>query len=54
MSLFLYNKAICPNCNHIFDINPWQKIVHIVRIGNRKLLKCPHCNRRGMCKMLRS
>ncbi len=50
MSLFLYDKVVCPNCNKFFQIQWYHKIMHIIRIGNKKLLKCPHCKKIGMCK----
>ena len=50
MSLFLYDKVICPNCYKSFTLKWHQKIMHIVRIGNKKLLICPYCKKLGMCE----
>ncbi len=50
MSLFLYDKVVCPNCNKVLQIQWYYKIMHIVRIGNKKLFKCPDCKKFGMCK----
>jgi len=47
--MFLYDKVICPNCNKTFPLKWYQKMVHIVRIGKSKLLKCPYCGKFGMC-----
>ena len=54
MGIFRYDKVVCPKCNEMFKLQSYQKVVHIIRIGSKKLMKCPQCKKWGMCKGLRT
>jgi len=43
-------KYICPQCNRSF--NPkWWKSALSVHLGDDRVLKCPHCGRKGFCSV---
>ena len=41
---------ICPNCNTEFKPKPHQLYV-TVHLNHKRIAKCPHCNRKGFCKI---
>ena len=53
MRFFRYTTFACPGCGGEFRPE-WYKLVFIlVRIGNKTLIKCPICKKRGMCRGLK-
>lgn len=41
---------ICPECKKTFRPG-WIKALFTVHAGSDKVLKCPHCGRKGFCKI---
>lgn len=40
----------CPECQKTFTPG-WKKIMFTVHSGSKRVLKCPHCGRKGFCKL---
>ena len=45
-------QYICPKCNKKFH-PPWKTAALSIHVNSERVLRCPHCNRRGFCSMLR-
>ena len=41
---------ICPKCNKIFSPKWWSAALSL-HIGSDRVFKCPHCGRKGFCKI---
>ena len=41
-------KYVCPKCNHSFYPRFWNAAISI-HMNNDRVLKCPHCKRKGFC-----
>ena len=49
--IVLMSKSyICPRCNTVFKAKPHQLYV-TVHFGNQRIAKCPHCGRKGFCRV---
>jgi len=45
-------QYVCPKCNHKFHPK-WQTAALSIHINSNRVLRCPRCNRKGFCRMLR-
>lgn len=43
-------KYVCPKCNKTFYPKWWKAAVSI-HINDDRVFKCPHCGRKGFCKI---
>jgi len=50
---FSSREYVCPSCNHTFSPKWWQAAL-TVHINSDRVLKCPHCGKRGFCRLLKS
>ncbi|MBR2019262.1 MAG: hypothetical protein IKA05_02580 [Clostridia bacterium] len=41
----------CPNCKYSFHPSRWA--IFSVHINSNRVLRCPHCNRKGFCSIAR-
>ena len=48
--ILMSTTFICPNCNAEFKPKPHQLYV-TVHFNRKRIAKCPHCNRKGFCKI---
>ncbi len=49
---FLRGRYVCPKCQT--EIQPrWYELSVWLHDGNRRVVKCPHCGRRGFCARIR-
>lgn len=46
------HKYVCPKCGGTFYPNRWQAAFSI-HINNDRVFKCPHCGRKGFCKLFK-
>lgn len=44
------NEYVCPNCNKTFSPK-WYKAAYTIHLNNDRVFKCPHCKKRGLCKL---
>ena len=48
--VILSHTYICPHCKTEFKAKPYQLYV-TVHFNNKRIAKCPHCQRKGFCKI---
>ena len=48
--ILMSKTYVCPHCQTEFKAKPYQLYVAI-HMGNKRVAKCPHCGRKGFCKI---
>ncbi|MBQ7760855.1 MAG: hypothetical protein IJ400_02255 [Clostridia bacterium] len=46
------NEYVCPHCNKTFSPK-WWKAAYSIHLNSDRVLKCPHCKKRSLCKIKR-
>lgn len=49
---FASKTYVCPQCNRTFSPK-WWVITFTIHINSDRVFKCPHCGKRGFCRLLR-